>query len=110
MAGRKTVPDKRSIDKIIMKKQQPISSCAFIGLLMDASDSVEKVRREFDGIVAARRPLSSEEFEAIKALMIGIEKDISCADSIRFENYEKVSKLHFAIPYEQMGEDQRGVC
>ena len=77
---------------------------------MDCSDQVAKVRREFDGIVAARRPLSSEEFEAIKALMIGIEKDISCADVVRFENYEKVSKLHFALPYEKQGNDMGSAC
>ena len=78
-------------------KEKTTSTRNFISLLMDCSDLTAKVRREFDGIVAARRPLSSEEHEAIKALMLGIASDINMADVTRFGAYERVTKEVFAV-------------
>jgi len=68
-----------------------------IGLLMTTSDTVALIRREVEGAIASQRPLSDDEHEAIKALLLGIQSDAGVADSKRFENYERRTDRHFAV-------------
>lgn len=46
---------------------------------------------------ASLRPLSAEEHEAIKDLLLGIQMDSGMADSSRFDHYERLNDKTFAV-------------
>lgn len=69
----------------------------YIRWLANLSDAANKAKKEMEVMVAAARAISPEEHEAIKALLLGIQSDAGLADSIRFENYERISDKHFAV-------------
>ncbi len=66
---------------------------------MDTSDAVAKIRKEMEGMVASQRPMSIEEHEAIRNLLLGIQTDAGITDSIWFENYakQKVTGKHYTV-------------
>lgn len=78
-------------------KSKKMTTKQLIGFLMNISDDVAKAQREMDGMIASFRPLTNEEHESIKTLLLGIQTDSGMMDSVRFEHYERANSEMFAV-------------